>query len=275
MFRQLFPSLALLALMLTAPLAAAQAQNFDAIPADGASAAAQSQPAAPATPAVPSGTGACQDDPRLEGELLAILASDKPVSPPITVTPETFINLDPEILARLAGQMIICPNNPVLKSGKPMRKVVAPFEVIWDNLRKAAIAGDEARVKQVLTSYTAAPKTTEEIVNLLADVDLDEKVKNSLYKAAGMGISKVTGGQMIDFYTVLGGKPSDKKIVFMSNREDPSRLPEKFSADSENHKELMEKYVFFLGKYSYGSQHKGSYIDSLGRLGIATEHSDH
>lgn len=159
MFKHALSVLALLALALGAPLFAAEAQNFDSIPAGNDSAPTEAQAAAPAQPAAaPAAKGECGDDPRLVDNLLEIMQSDKPVSPPITVTPETFINLDPEVLARLNGQMIICPNNPVLKSGKPMRKVVAPFEVIWDNLRKAAIAGDEARVKRILTSYTARPR---------------------------------------------------------------------------------------------------------------------
>lgn len=275
MFKHALSVLALLALALGAPLFAAQAQNFDSIPAgnDSAPAPTEAQVAVPAQPAAAAAAkGECGDDPRLEGELLEIMASDKPVSPPITVTPETFINLDPEILARLGGQMVICPNNPVLKSGKPMRKVVAPFEVIWDNLRKAAIAGNEARVKQILTSYTAAPKTTQEIVNLLVDVDLEEKSKAALYKTAGMGISKVTGGQVIDFYTVLGGKPSDKKTVYLSWATEP---PQKFT--EEDNKEIMDNHVFLLGRYGrYGDgwKYRDSYIQSLGRLGIKTEYQD-
>lgn len=266
MFKHALSVLALLALALGAPLFAAQAQNFDSIPAGNDSAPTEAQVAVPAQPAAaPAAKGECGDDPRLEGELLEIMQSDKPVSPPITVTPETFINLDPEILVRLGGQMIICPNNPVLKSGKPMRKVVAPFEVIWDNLRKAAIAGDEERMKQVLTSYTAAPKTTQEIVNLLSPVDLDDKTKAALYKAAGMGISKVTGGLVIDLYTVLGGKPSDRKTVYMTHKDN---IPEDLAG--EDNKEIRDNYVFLLGRNElFTSQDMvKSYIASLGRLGI-------
>lgn len=267
MFKYALSVLALLALALGAPLFAAQAQNFDSIPAGNDNAPTEAQPAAQAQPAAPAPapatTGGCQDDPRLEGELLAIMASDKPVSPPITVTPETFINLDPEVLARLSGQMIICPNNPVLKSGKPMRKVVAPFEVIWDNLRKAAIAGDEARVKQVLTSYTAAPKTTEEIANLRGIVDLNDKTKQALYKAAGIAIPSVSGGRVIDFYTVLGGKPSDKKTVYVLGADS---VPEEFQGD-EN-KNLRESSIFILLGRLASHNAMNELGNSFRRLGI-------
>ena len=259
MLRHLFAAPALLALALVAPFCAAQAQNFDAIRADGGK-AAQAQPA----PASAAQSG-CQDDPRLEGEILTIMQSDKPVSPPIVVTPETFINLDPEILARLGGQMVICPNNPVLKGGKPMRKVVAPFEAIWDNLRKAAIAGDEARVKQVLTSYTAAPKTTQEIVNILAPVDLDDKVKAALYKAAGMSLSKNTGGLVIDFYTVFGGKPSDAVPVYLTYQ---NSYPKEFSG--EDSEELRKGKIFLLNMAPNSSSTRAEYVEALRRLGVNT-----
>lgn len=253
MFKHALSVLALLALALGAPLFAAQAQNFDSIPAGNDNAPTEAQVAAPA----PATTGGCQDDPRLEGELFEIMATDKPVTPPITVTPETFINLDPEVLARLSGQMIICPNNPVLTSGKPMRKVVAPFEVIWDNLRKAAIAGDESRVKQMLTTYTAAPKTTQEIVNLLAPVDLDDKTKTLLYKAAGLAFSKDSTAWVIDFYIVLGGKPSDTKTARLIYGK---KIPEQ-SSD--------EGYIFVLGVTNSGL--KDAYRNRLGRLGVKVE----
>lgn len=157
----------------------ANAQNFEALEAE--------QPAA-AQPPVKTQTkaGDCQDDPRLETDLLAIIESKEPITPPITVTPDTFINMDPDLLQVLGGHMIVCPNIPVLKSGRPARKVETDFEVIWDNIRKAAIAGDEAKMKALLTSYRAAPKPTKEIIGLLAPIGLEEKIGKKLYMAAGL-----------------------------------------------------------------------------------------
>lgn len=270
MFKHALSVLALLALALGAPLFAAQAQNFDSIPAGNDTAPDPTENQAPVPPQpspAQAAKGECGDDPRLEGELLEIMQSDKPITPPLTVTPETFINLAPEILARLGGQMVICPNNPVLKSGKPMRKVAAPFEAIWDNLRKAAIAGDEARVTQILTSYTAAPKTTQEIVNILAPVDLDDKVKAALYKTAGINLSKNTGGLMTDFYAVFGGKSSDSKAVYLLGGSD---YPKEFSG--EDNEELRKGYIFLFNISPSSNSTRAEYADSLRRLGVNTRH---
>lgn len=208
----------------------AKAQNFDSMKD-----ASASQPEA-ATQLSHKQTGDCGDDPRLETELLNIMQSSTPINPPITVTPETFLNMDSEILQVLGGQMIICPNIPVLKSGRPMKKVPADFEGIWDNLRKAAIAGDESRMKQILTGFTAKPKTTREIVNMLSPVDLDDTTRKTLYNSAGIELPKnAKDSLIIDFYKALGGKTDDKTFVLIhANYKFPKR---------ENYEQELGQYI--------------------------------
>lgn len=228
----------------------AKAQNFDSMEN-----AAALQPEA-ATQSPQKQPGDCGDDPRLETELLNIMQSSTPINPTITVTPETFLNMDSEILQVLAGQMIICPNIPVLKSGKPMKKVPADFKGIWDNLRKAAIAGDESRMKQILTGFTAKPKTTREIVNMLSSVDLDDATRKTLYKAAGIELPQnAKESLIIDFYKALGGKPDDKTFVLVHSsysypkREEYEKEMGQYIdlPDEKNNKELLTRKLRMVG----------------------------
>lgn len=227
---------------------ATQAQNFDSIEQKAEPAQAAPTQAPPAQAA-----GDCQDDPRLETELMSLLQATEPINPPVTVTADTFINLDPDVLKALAGQMIICPNTPVLKSGKPARKVVADFEIIWDNIRKAAIANDEARVKELLTSYRAKPKPTEEIITLLAPIGLDDKTRQILYKTAGLQLAKEEGdSRLIDFYKVLGGRVADKTPVIITQSgslkaEEKTNYKEKFGKIIEV---IASEYTPYLNSYN-------------------------
>lgn len=257
------PKFLLFSLLFLGSLAmGANAQNFEALEAE--------QPAeAQAPPKSQAKAADCQDDPRLETDLLAIMEAKEPVTPPIRVSPDTFINMDPDLLKVLGGQMIICPNIPVLKNGRPARKVETDFEVIWDNIRKAAIAGDEAKMKTLLTSYRAAPKPTKEIIALLAPIGLEEKTGKKLYTAAGLEYpTKKNGGyfpRLIDFYKVLGGKASDQLPVIAYEGSWTEKDQEKFT----------EKYKVFLPispeHYGAGYAHYDILIQLLNGVGCLAE----
>lgn len=219
------------ALFLT-PLGA-QAQNFDAIatdrPADtatgtsgagpdkGADKAANAAGGAATAPASSAAGGdQCGDDPRLANEMFAIMQSDAPITPPITVTPETYLILEPEVVARLNGQMVICPNIPVLRNGKTVKKVPVNFDAVWNALSRAAVTRNEDRVKQLLATFTARPMNTAEILKLFATIGLDQKARELLYRAAGLPVPSDDDAVFIDFYRALGGKAADKKMVLIN-----------------------------------------------------------
>lgn len=203
----------LAAALCLAPLGA-QAQNFDAIATDRpADTAAGTSGAGPDKGADNS---QCGDDPRLANEMFAIMQSDAPITPPITVTPETYLILEPEVVARLNGQMIICPNIPVLRNGKTVKKVPVNFDAVWNALSRAAVTRNEDRVKQLLATFTARPMTTAEILKLFATIGLDQKAKELLYRAAGLPVPDGDKAVFIDFYRALGGKAADKKMVLIN-----------------------------------------------------------
>lgn len=225
----------------------AQAQNFDAIatdrPADtatgtsgagpdkgpdnGADKAANAAGGAVTAPASPAaGRDQCGDDPRLANEMFAIMQSDAPITPPMTVTPETYLILEPEVVARLNGQMVICPNIPVLRNGKTVKKVPVNFDAVWNALSRAAVTRNEDRVKQLLATFTARPMNTAEILKLFATIGLDQKAKELLYRAAGLPVPSDDDAVFIDFYRALGGKAADKKMVLINKekREASSEL---------------------------------------------------
>lgn len=222
----------------------ANAQDFDSL---------EQQPA----PVQEKTSDVCKDDPRLETELVEIMESTSPVQPAITVMPETYLNLDSDVLKRLAGQMIICPNNPVLKNGKPSRKVVIDFEPVWQAIQVAANKGDWGTVKNYFDGFTVKPKSTEEIVTMLAPVQQDKKIVEALFKAGGIAMGKgYWQPEIVDVYSRLGGKPSDRRAVVLSVIE---------VRDKDGYLEKYKDAIFL----PVGSSIRYS-IDKLKRMGINT-----
>lgn len=160
----------------------------------------------------------CKDDPRLR-DIVHIMENPQQISPPITVTPETFLALNKDVLARLAGQMTICPDNHVLKNGNPMKKVPVDFEPVWNKIRTAAMNNDFKTAQTLVQSFTVKAKTPEEVGLLLTPTGLDEKVNEQLYQALGMSYDKYKSDKtshVIDFFTILGGKSSREKSVVIA-----------------------------------------------------------
>lgn len=201
----------------------------------------------------------CKDDPRLETDIVAIMDSSTPVNPPITVTPETYLSMDGDIIKRLAGQMVICPNNPVLKSGKPAKKIVIDFEPVWQAIQTAAAKGDMETIEKYVNGVIVKPKRTEEILTMLSPLQLDDKKKEALYKASGMQLGKYP--EIIDFYSRMGGKPSDEAIVILST----TKLNDN---EIEGYKEKYKKEIYNI-KISYDG-YSDIMPDKLKGLGIQT-----
>lgn len=188
-----------------------------------------------AKPQAPTATGKadtaeCADDPRLETEIVEIMETDDPVIvPPITVTPETFISMEPEVLAKLAGQLVICPKNPLLKSGKPLRKVEVDFPILWEQIQKAVLAGDEGKIKTLLMNFSSKPLPPLDIVNLLNMPPFDKEKSEFLYKAAGMN-PEAPFKTSVDFFNLTGGRAVEKALILI---DAPSSKPTLFPKDEE------------------------------------------
>lgn len=208
------------------------AQNFDEIaPSDspkssiGATSGKES--------ATPETEGGCKDDPRLETDLAEIMESNAPVKPLLTVTPETFLNMDEEAIAALGGKMLVCPNNPVLKNGKTMKKVQIDFAPLWANIRKAAADGNVEQLKRLLNDFRALPMPSAEIVKLFIPINLDEKTAKTLFSAAGIKPLENYSNKITEFYIHLGGKPADNSLVCVDDvnkigQEEISQIKKKY-----------------------------------------------
>lgn len=191
---------------------AANAQNFDSL---------NKAPAEPAKTQA-AATDNCVDDPRLVSEIVNIMDSTTPINPPITITPETYLTLESEVANRLAGQMIICPNIPVLKNGKPAKKVLIDFEPIWQAIQNAAAKEDMESVARYVNGFMAKPKSIQEITMLLVPFQLEEKKKEALYKTAGVEMYQGNKPRfdldVLDFYIRLGGKSSEDAVLLITSQ---------------------------------------------------------
>lgn len=202
----------------------ALAQNFDSL----GSAAPAPQAAPDPAPAAPAG---CVDDPRLETDLITIMDSSDPVTPPITITAETYLVTEPDVLKRLAGQMVICPNIPVMKSGKAARKIPIEFEALWKAMRDAAVAGDKTRIKQLAESFVAKPKSTKDIAKLVTELGVDKNTQEIMNNA--LKLDEYPGSFLLfDLYKALGGSSTDTIPVFIShlslNQREKAALDDKY-----------------------------------------------
>jgi hypothetical protein len=202
----------------------AAAQNFEAVP----------ESAPPDQAPTMSETSGCVDDPRF-ASIAEIMAGSAPVSPPLTVTPETFLNMDPEVVTALGGQMIICPDNPVLKNGKPMKKITVDFEYVWDKMRRAAMQNDFEAVKNLAQAFVVKAKEPKDIPPLFTVTQMEKQTVEKLYQA--LGIVFYRDGSTYypmpaDIYIALGGRSTVKAEVYYCNYLASPEQREKFSGST-------------------------------------------
>lgn len=166
-----------------------------------------------ASPAVAPASD-CVDDPRLDTDIVRIMQTDDPViAPPITITPETYLNLDNDVIAKLAGNMVICPNNPVLKNGKTMRTISIDFPVLWEYIVNAAKKDDKDRLKNLLLNFRSKPMSPKDMLRLGVSIPLNDDKRDLLYKTAGVNTKR--HNEAIDFFIFTGGKSNENAVVFI------------------------------------------------------------
>ena len=193
--------------------------------------AAQSpQAAAPAQGAAPAKAAGCADDERLLtiGQWLGVQSQH----PPVTISPETFILMDQEVVALLGGQAVVCPNVPLLKGGKALSKITVPFDLLWNQLQTAAIRGDAKAVTRLQGSFKAAALPPDKVVELAAATGLNEAAVRTLFN--GLGLNPRNQHEFytyfIEIYVAVGGKSTEKAQVLMefgSTREFMEKMPPK------------------------------------------------
>lgn len=190
-------------------------QNFDSVAADEPQKNDPTQ-----TREIPANTqasGECKDDPRLEGAIVEILQSDTVIKPPLTISPETFLGMNPEVAVRLGGQAVICPNNPIMKNGQAFKKVEVDFTPLWNAILMAAATEDEAAIKNYLKNFRAKAMPTSEVIKLIGRIDIDGNQAEKLCKLMGIQYDKNNKPYLVQIYSYLGGKANDNIPVYLSD----------------------------------------------------------
>lgn len=234
-------------------------QNFDSVAADEPQKNDPTQ-----TREIPGNTqasGECKDDPRLEGAIVEILQSDTVIKPPLTISPETFLGMNPEVAARLGGQAVICPNNPIMKNGQAFKKVEVDFTPLWNAILMAAATEDEAAIKNYLKNFRAKAMPSSEVIKLIGRIDIEGNQAEKLFKL--MGIQYDPGRDVIPYlvqiYSYLGGKANDNVPVYLSDRDFNKEWSDKTI------KETGGK-VIFLENLGYDGA--GRIVNPLRRAGV-------
>lgn len=181
---------------------------------------AKPEPPAPVAIAQPAPT--CVDDPRLNSDLLDILAQDAPVvRPPLVITAETFIQLNDTVRKKLAGNAMICPGIPYQSDGTPGGRIEISFPVLWRELLKAAYVKDEGRIRTLMSTYHSKPMKPMEVVALCTKIPLNSETGPFLYKAAGLEPGNFPS--VIDFFIATGGRSSEQIPAHIENVRDVRR----------------------------------------------------
>lgn len=172
--------------------------------------------AAPAQGAAPAKAGGCADDERLLtiGQWLG----GPPQNPPVTISPESFILMDQEVVALLGGQAVVCPNVPLLKGGKTLSKITVPFDLLWNQLQTAAIRGDTETVTRLQGTFKAAALPPDKVVELAAATGLNDAAGRTLFKGLGLNPREIQGAfpiYLVEIYVSVGGKSTEKAHVLM------------------------------------------------------------
>lgn len=88
-------------------------------------------------------------------------------SAPITVSPKTFIRLQPEIRKALSGRLRICPSIPLNERGEPYTRLKMDFADIWEAFEIAANAGDWEEAQFIANAVQANPLPPAALMSLL------------------------------------------------------------------------------------------------------------
>ena len=112
-----------------------------------------------------------------------------PMKPLVTVTPEYFMEMNESVRESISsGQMMICPNIPVLKKGIPSKKVEVPFPLILEKINEAITDNNSESIKILKRSYKASAIPAKDIVNLALDKVIKGK-ENCEFVSKNLGIS--------------------------------------------------------------------------------------
>jgi hypothetical protein len=172
----------------------------------------------------------CKDDPRMYTikTIINQLEAGEAIKP-IKLTPYTFLNLSPQVRNALGDNVMVFDDNCVpyqIYQGNPAKKITIAFEDLSNFMHHAAIRGDSKALNMVVSSFRAAPKTTDEAVVLVSSLNwttaaIDTLYKEGLFHAVGQenyyhkDEMKICNGftampTSIDLFALIGGSVSDR-----------------------------------------------------------------
>lgn len=140
----------------------------------------------------------------------------------VTVTPETYLSLDPEIRGAIgSGEVVVCPNIGIKKGGLPIRKIEVPFYSLMTELKNAAESDKpDAALRALVKTFKAAPLPPEEVKDLaLQRLSWDEKIGKKIFSVLKLVeyVPNSWRSPAILLFTALGGRASEKKSVIIAS----------------------------------------------------------
>lgn len=206
----------------------------------------------------------CGDDARM-ARLGELLDRGEPVRSPFTVTPETFVRLQPAVRKALGNAIVVCPGVPLNAQGKPLRPVRLPFPDIWEVMEMAVNAGDWEEVAFLRESFRPQPLPAEALFSLLEVPLWDRARMKKLASALGIAPS-VDGWRFfaLDVFHALGGRAeAPARVGWARDPEDLGRARAKAEA-------LKRQEIFV----PYSGQYAREAAQSLARCGVEAVPAD-
>lgn len=158
------------------------------------------------------------------------MQTDNPqIRPYLTITPETFITLNEDVRAKLAGNAIICPKISLLKNGALSGKASINFPDLWSQMQYSIADNNKERLKWLLANFKSNPMDPQDIINLVNKLGMEQEQGEALYKT----INRTPGyfPSVIDFFIFTGGKTSSPATVYIGYNPDDEEEMKKNNKD--------------------------------------------
>tara|TARA_B100000745_G_scaffold16345_1_gene11774 strand:+ start:5157 stop:5936 length:780 start_codon:yes stop_codon:yes gene_type:complete len=182
----------------------------------------------------------CKDDPRMYTikSVIEQMAAGETTAP-LKLTPYTFLSLNDNVREALGDNIMVYDENCVpyqVYKQQPPKKIMADFEELSIFMLHAAIRADKKAIDMVVNSFRAAPKSTDELMVLIATLSWPRQAMTALYDyglfskmvqnnlhndSTQTACSQLTAAlSMLDLYSLLGGRVSDSiKTLYSIDRD--------------------------------------------------------
>lgn len=201
----------------------------------------------------------CQDDPRLDDLNALITEAQKgPLANKVTLSPERFFKLRPQIIEAIGyPNIIVCPNISIV-AGIPSQPVPVDFFELLKKYEWAMRADDMNEIKRLRNTFSAAPMPAQAAASLGAMVRGGDEEARQWVKKVGVrgqkyGFSGKTMGLLyLDLFHAFGGKIDGdpaKVVVLVDNG--PCERPEVVSIVANNYRDHIVSTISSYGFKTY------------------------